>query len=277
MTKKEEKELFRLYKQGNRLAYNKIILANQGFVKKVALQYKNQGVEVDDLMAVGTIGLVRAIDDFEVKRNLKFISYAVWRIRQAILTEIASQSRFMKITGPEGTKVHRVNKVIQILEQELGRPPISKEITAKYSKVYPKDSVTAERLKKLDILNNITSLSAPRGENGSTNLQETIIDTKTPPPDDVGHNEKEEKLMNFLASANLRNVRGISGLDVIQMYFGIGYAKTHTLDEIGTKYERTRERIRQLMKECINVIKKHNTRQQQMGEFHLDPNMFGKM
>lgn len=278
LSKAEEIECFIHYRKGDRKrkAYNKIYNANLGFVVNVAKNYKNTGIEIDDLIQVGNKALDRSIKEFNHTSGYKFITYAVNWIKQAMLNEIAAQSHFVKITGIENTKKCRMKKTVEFLNKKLNhRQPTYKEIVKEYPKHF-KGKLTIHDLNQLEVLDTEVSMESPIKNLSKENLTfgDTISDKKTPSPvDQMSLKEVQEKIVKFLNDANLKSVKDLEGLDIIKMYYGINYETTFSLEEIGEKYNKTRERIRQLKKECMGILKKFNNRMEQTGSFHLTHDM----
>jgi RNA polymerase primary sigma factor len=244
LTKAEEKVLFIEAKQGNQKAVNKLLLSNLKFVVKVARHYNNQGVDLEDLISAGNIGLHRAIHEFDHTRNYKFISYAVNWIRAYIMEELATQSRFLKVNQRAGNQKSKIDKASDKLYQKLGRTPTLKELSEE-------TKISIERLKEMEVLNPQSSLNAKVGD---TELQNLI-------PDQNENNEisqdLQEKFLNFVNSAPLTDKQR----DIITRYIGIGYeGNSYTLEEISEKYNVTRERIRVIKDDCLAILKRYNDR-----------------
>lgn len=263
-TKTEETYLFRLYKEtGNRKAYNKIYNSAIKFVISVAHRYKNQGVELEDLIGAGNIFLHRAITDFKPNPDNKFLSYAVWWIRHGILDEIANQSRNVRITVAESNKKHQVNKATEKLAHELGRIPTLKELSKE-------TKLTIKELNILMQIDNFSHLDAKMGDEGNT-LMDTLADHNELHSDAILNEKTRENILNFIQGANLN--RHKDGEKIIKMYYGIGEPVNYTLDEIGERIGKTRERVRQIRNDCINTLKKHNKTQKREHNLHLTKSM----
>jgi len=255
MKKDEEKQAFIDYREGgSRTAYNKIFTRNAKFVVKIAHKYANQGVEIEDLIGAGNIGMAKAIESYEYNRGMKFISWAVWRIRQGILNELAEQSRDLKITGVEANKKSQLDKVIKKLTQELTREPTVIEISER-------SKVPVKTLEHMDALNPHISLDTPI--EGNHTIGDLIEDNS-----DVQETSSvAEKIINFLNSATFLTDRE---RDVISMYFGICYETSYTLEEIGQKYGVTREAIRVIKKKTLAKLIKYNNQLKVMKQPYIE-------
>ncbi|MHA1972825.1 MAG: sigma-70 family RNA polymerase sigma factor [Candidatus Hodarchaeales archaeon] len=253
LTRKEEIVVFLKAKNQNRKALNTLISANLKFVVSVARNYRNQGVELEDLIAVGNIGLYHAFKDFDHTLGNKFISFAVNRIRSYILEELANQSRFLKVNTGEAYKKSKVLKAISKLEHKLQRTPTLEEIS-KATK-YP-----MARLLEMETLEVQASIDG-------SNLSEIIPDQ---PKNSENQDDLKEKLLNFVNNAPLSTQQR----DVITRYTGMGYGgKAYTLEEIGDKYNRTRERIRLIKDDAVEVLERFSRNQKSQNNLYLTPTM----
>lgn len=246
ITADEEVELARRIKQGDHVALEKLTKANLRFVVSVSKQYQNQGLSLPDLINEGNLGLIKAAQRFDETRGFKFISYAVWWIRQSILQALAEQSRIVRLPLNKIGSINKINKVFSKLEQEFEREPTSEEIASMLELSEPevKDSIrnTGKHI----------SMDAPlaAGENDSGSMYEVMEDEDLPSPE------------NELIKESLRREiqRALSSLlpreaDVITLYFGLGGEHPMTLEEIGEKFDLTRERVRQIKEKAIKRLK----------------------
>lgn len=244
ITGEEEVTLTQRIKKGDEKALEKLVKANLRFVVSVAKQYQNQGLSLPDLINEGNLGLIKAAQRFDEMRGFKFISYAVWWIRQTILQALADQSRLVRLPLNQVGSLHKINKAASRLEQEFERPPSVEEIAKKLD--LPEDKVGNS------IRNNVryTSLDAPIAEDEDTNFLDVFVSKDIPSADN--------NLMRESLSKEIR--RSLSTLtekerDVINLYYGIGAKQGMTLDEIGEKFDLTRERVRQIKERAIKRLK----------------------
>ncbi|RKZ27419.1 RNA polymerase subunit sigma [bacterium] len=244
----EEVELARRIHQGDQEALEKLTKANLRFVVSVAKQYQNQGLSLADLINEGNIGLIKAGKRFDEKRGFKFISYAVWWIRQSILQALAEQSRIVRLPLNRVGTLHKIGKTAARLEQESGRAPSTQEIAEELN-----ISVT-EITSTLQISNSHLSLDKPFTEGESNSLKDVLEDEKSPSPDeDAMKQSLKKEIERVLATLTEREA------EVISLYFGINRNKALTLEEIGVKFGLTRERVRQIKEKAIKRLK-HTTR-----------------
>jgi RNA polymerase primary sigma factor len=260
LAKEEENTLFKQYHEGSKEAYHRIYTSTLNLVISIAQRYANQGIEISDLIQAGNMAIARAIQDFDVTRGFRFITYAIVWIRQAILEEIASQSRFVKITGTEGTLKHKVNKAIAKLEQTLLRKPTREELSTE-------TTINIDHIEHMELLDPQPSLNAPINEDGHT-LVDIIPAKETTDIDKSIHG----KVLDFIAQADLGKNKPLK-TTILKMYFGLDYPISYTLDEISEEINLTRERVRQIRNECIMRLKKFNSTQKRNRQFHLEPNM----
>ncbi len=240
----EEVRLARRIKQGDKSALDKLTKANLRFVVSVAKQYQNQGLSLADLINEGNIGLIKAAKRFDETRGFKFISYAVWWIRQAILQALAEQSRIVRLPLNRVGTLHKIGKISSRLEQSLGREASPEEI-AKVLEL--SEGEVADTLK---ISNSHLSLDAPFSTSEDNSLIDILEDEFQPSPDEA------------LLSASLR-VEIEKALDsltpreaeVINLYFGLNSEKALTLEEIGARFSLTRERVRQIKEKAIRRLR----------------------
>lgn len=264
MTKDEEKALFKSYHAGNRRAYDRIFISTSHMVISTAKKYLGQGVDEQDLIQAGNMGVLEAIQRHEPEQKNKFISYAIWWIRNKMLEEIANQGRFLSTTSTEGTNKHRSYKATNRLYQKLGRKPTLKEISKE-------SGLSLRALKQMEVLEPQTSLDTPIPDSRNT-LADVIPDSKFMAPDDFALTNLENKLVKFIEKAKLDNTTK-NGERVIKLYYGIENETPLTLDNIGEMMCKTRERIRQIKEQCVKRLKKFNEVERRNNRFHLEPSM----
>ena len=241
----EEAKLAQRIKKGDRDAFNTLIKANLRFVVSVAKNYQHQGLSLEDLINEGNIGLIRAAYRFDERKNFKFISYAVWWIRQNILTAIAKQSRIVRIPVNCAGKIYKVGKVRQKLEQKYSRSPDTDELS-KESGYVEKDITEAMRIEKPK-----RSLNEPIGKYSTTHLIDFIEDKKQEMPDEkILKLSIRGKIKELLSSRLNKNEQYI-----ILRYFGIDEESNCTLNEIGHNMRLTRERVRQIKDNALRKLR----------------------
>ena len=247
LTPDEEADTARKIRLGDKKAVERLVKANLRFVVSVARNYQNQGMPLADLINEGTLGLIRAAYRFDEKKNFKFISYAVWWIRQAILQGLADHSRIVKIPLNRVATIHKIGKVRAKLEQKYRRLPNDSEVAAELGLEETEVAGT------MQISNRHASLDAPiRDDNGGT-LIDILRDEEQDNADDEATksslNEEVEKILEILTDRE-RNV--------VRMYFGIGEDTNYTLEEIGEQSGITRERVRQIKDAALKKLKRSN-------------------
>jgi len=240
----EEVRLAKQIKQGSKIALENLTKANLRFVVSVAKQYQNQGLSLADLINEGNIGLIKAAKRFDETRGFKFISYAVWWIRQAILQALAEQSRIVRLPLNRVGTLHKIGKISSSLEQDLGREPSPDEIAKEL------DLSAGEVSDTLKISNSHLSLDAPFSVSEDNSLIDILEDEYQPAPD-------EELLQQSL---KLEIEKALDTLtpreaEVISLYFGLNYEKALTLEEIGARFSLTRERVRQIKEKAIRRLR----------------------
>ena len=240
----EEIELAKRIKQGDQLALEKLTRANLRFVVSVAKQYQNQGLSLADLINEGNIGLIKAAKRFDETRGFKFISYAVWWIRQAILQALAEQSRIVRLPLNRVGTLHKIGKISANLEQEYGREPSADEIAQELELT---EKEVADTLK---ISNSHLSLDAPFSSSEDNSLIDILEDEFQPSPDESLLDEslrvEIEKALDTLTPREA---------EVINLYFGLSHEKPLTLEEIGARFSLTRERVRQIKEKAIKRLR----------------------
>ena len=240
----EEVQLAQRIKQGDQAALERLTKATLRFVVSVAKQYQNQGLSLPDLINEGNVGLIKAAKRFDETRGFKFISYAVWWIRQSILQAIAENSRIVRLPSNQLGALNKLKKEISKLEQQLERPPSEEELSELLD--IPEDKIKAI----LGISGRHISIDAPLVADEDVNFVDVLPNEDTPPTD--------SSLMQ--ESLSLEIERCLSTLteierEVIKMYFGIGIAHPLSLDEIAMKFNLTRERVRQIKEKGIKRLK----------------------
>ncbi len=244
ITAKEEVLLAKRIRQGDQKALEKLTKANLRFVVSVAKQYQNQGLSLADLINEGNIGLIKAAKRFDETRGFKFISYAVWWIRQAILQALAEQSRIVRLPLNRVGTLHKIGKISSSLQQEYGREPSAKEIAKELSLTEGEVSDT------LKISNSHLSLDAPFSVSEDNSLIDILEDEMQPSPDesllDDSLRVEIEKALDTLTPREA---------EVINLYFGLSHEKPLTLEEIGARFSLTRERVRQIKEKAIRRLR----------------------
>ncbi|MCP4705617.1 MAG: sigma-70 family RNA polymerase sigma factor [candidate division Zixibacteria bacterium] len=240
----EEVRLAKKIKLGSKDALESLTKANLRFVVSVAKQYQNQGLSLADLINEGNIGLIKAAKRFDETRGFKFISYAVWWIRQAILQALAEQSRIVRLPLNRVGTLHKIGKISSSLEQGLGRVPSPNEIAKEL------DLSEVEVSDTLKISNSHLSLDAPFSVSEDNSLIDILEDEFQPAPD--------EELLDF--SLKLEIEKALDTLtareaEVISLYFGLNHEKALTLEEIGARFSLTRERVRQIKEKAIRRLR----------------------
>lgn len=244
LTRAEEGDLARGIRAGEEEALHRLVESNLRFVVSVAKQYSGQGLSLTDLINEGNIGLIRAAERFDEKRGFKFISYAVWWVRQAMLQALAEQSRIFRVPLNRATTLYRLGKVQQRLTQDLGREPTVEEI--------------AERLKlsrkevrgTLDIANVPLSMDESYGDDEENPLRDYLRDEEADSPDDGTYRRTLGEDVAAVLSALPERER-----QIIIRYFGLGGQEPETLERIGERLELTRERIRQIKEETLQKLR----------------------
>ena len=246
LTVEEEVELAQQIRKGDRKALERLTKANLRFVVSVAKQYQNQGLTLPDLINEGNVGLIKAAEKFDETRGFKFISYAVWWIRQSILQAIAEQSRIVRLPLNQVGSVNKINKALNKFEQENERRPSVEEIAA--STDIPEDKVDDA----LKANSRHVSVDAPFSDDDGGSMLDIMTDTNAPSVD-------KELLMESLRE-ELRKVLGTLKERerlVIKDYYGID-TEEKTLEEIGSRYGLTRERVRQIREKAIRKLRNNS-------------------
>jgi RNA polymerase primary sigma factor len=244
----EEVLLAQRIKMGDQLALEKLTKANLRFVVSVAKQYQNQGLSLPDLINEGNLGLIKAGQRFDETRGFKFISYAVWWIRQSILQALAEQSRIVRLPLNQVGSLNKIKKESSRLEQKYERPPSAEEIAEALE--IPGYKIDAA----LKISTKYVSMDAPLTDDEDTKFIDLFIDEDSPVTD-------AGLMRESLAQEIQRSLSTLSEKerDVVNLYYGLGMNHGLTLEEIGAKFDLTRERVRQIKEKAIRRLK-HNSR-----------------
>ena len=247
ITVEEEVELAQRIKKGDQEALEKLTKANLRFVVSVAKQYQNQGLSLPDLINEGNLGLIKAAEKFDETRGFKFISYAVWWIRQSILQALAEQSRIVRLPLNQVGSLNKINKAFARFEQENERTPSPEELANALE--LPKEKVSDT----LRVAGRHVSVDAPFADGEDNSLLDVLVNTDSPNAD--------RGLINESLSTEVE--RALSTLtdrekDIIKYFFGIG-CQEMTLEEIGEKFGLTRERVRQIKEKAIRRLR-HSSR-----------------
>ncbi|MFP3859943.1 MAG: RNA polymerase sigma factor RpoD/SigA [Bacteroidales bacterium] len=248
LTAEQEVELARKIKKNDEQALEKLIRSNLRFVVSVAKQYQNQGLSLPDLINEGNLGLIKAARRFDETRGFKFISYAVWWIRQSILQALAEQARIVRLPLNKIGSINKINRALAELEQKHEREPSIQEIS-KTLEIAPEEIKEALRNS-----NKPLSMDAPVNEEDQDDMYDLMESEENPPPDESLMNESlYREIERALSSLTEREAK------IIRLYYGLGNKHPYTLEEIGEKINLTRERVRQIKEKAIKRLK-HTTR-----------------
>ena len=246
ITVEEEVELAQRIRKGDQAALEKLTRANLRFVVSVAKQYQNQGLSLPDLINEGNLGLIKAAEKFDETRGFKFISYAVWWIRQSILQALAEQSRIVRLPLNQVGSLNKINKALGKFEQEYERMPTSEELAEMID--VPKEKI-ADTLR---VSGRPVSVDAPFVEGEDNSLLDVLVNDDSPSADRGLVNESLNKEIERALSTLAPRER-----DIIKYFFGIG-CQEMTLEEIGEKFNLTRERVRQIKEKAIRRLKQNS-------------------
>ena len=248
ITADEEVLLAQRIKAGDQWALEKLTKANLRFVVSVAKQYQNQGLSLPDLINEGNLGLIKAAQRFDETRGFKFISYAVWWIRQSILQALAEQSRIVRLPLNQVGSLNKIKKESSRLEQKFERPPSAEEIAEALE--IPGYKIDAA----LKISTKYVSMDAPLTDDEDTKFIDLFIDEDSPVTDaGLMRESLAKEIQRSLATLSEKE------RDVINLYYGLGMNHGLTLEEIGAKFNLTRECVRQIKEKAIRRLK-HNSR-----------------
>jgi len=247
ITVDEEVELARRIRHGDQKALEKLVKANLRFVVSVAKQYQNQGLTLPDLINEGNLGLIKAAEKFDETRGFKFISYAVWWIRQSILQALAEQSRIVRLPLNQVGSINRMNKALAMFEQKFNRPPTDKELADLLE--ISEEKLTLSRRNA----SRHRSIDAPVMDGEDSSLSDLIENEDSPKADaELMHESLSKEIGRALSTLTQREA------DVIKFFFGINTPEM-TLEEIGTHLGLTRERVRQIREKAIRRLR-HSSR-----------------
>lgn len=248
LTPEEEIELARRIRKGDQRSLEKLTKANLRFVVSVAKQYQNQGLLLGDLINEGNLGLIKAARRFDETRGFKFISYAVWWIRQSILQALAEQSRVVRLPLNRVGALNKIGKAYSNLEQEFEREPSPEEIAEQL------DMTTFEVTDTMKMSGRHLSMDAPFNQGEDNRLLDIIQDDNQPPPDytlmDESLKMEVERALETLSEREA---------EVVRLYFGLNREHPLTLEEIGELFNLTRERVRQIKEKAIRRLR-HTSR-----------------
>lgn len=240
----EEARLARGIRRGDKGALDKLVRSNLRFVVSVSKKYRNQGVPLPDLINEGNLGLIRAARRFDGTKGIRFVTYAVWWIRQAILQALAEQSRIVRVPMNRAGQLHRIARRKAELAQELGREPTASEIARGM------DLPAAEVEQVLAVASSPLSLDAPLFPGDNSSLLDRLPDSASPGPDE----ETFEKALTDGLEAALSTLHEREAT-VLREYFGLGYRLPKSLEEIGSGMGVTRERVRQIKEKALNRLR----------------------
>ncbi len=248
ITAEEEVELAQRIKAGDEIALEKLTKANLRFVVSVAKQYQNQGLTLPDLINEGNLGLIKAARRFDETRGFKFISYAVWWIRQSILQALAEQSRIVRLPLNKIGSINKINKMYAFLEQANERVPSAEEIAKEL------DMTVSDVKESMKNSGRHVSMDAPLVEGEDSNLYDVLKSGESPNPDKkLLHESLKTEIERALETLTPREA------DVVRLYFGLHEQHAMTLEEIGETFDLTRERVRQIKEKAIRRLK-HTSR-----------------
>ena len=244
----EEVELAQRIKQGDKIALEKLTKANLRFVVSVAKQYQNQGLSLPDLINEGNLGLIKAAQRFDETRGFKFISYAVWWIRQSILQALAEQSRIVRLPLNKIGSINKINKTYAKLEQEFEREPNAEEIAEVL------EITEAEVKESMKNAGRHISMDAPLVQDEDNTMYDVLKSEEAPTPETELLYESLRKEIDRAISTLTQREQ-----NVVRLYFGLNGSHPMTLEEIGEKFDLTRERVRQIKEKAIRRLK-HTSR-----------------
>jgi RNA polymerase primary sigma factor len=248
ITAEEEVRLARKIKEGDQTALDRLTKANLRFVVSVAKQYQNQGLSLPDLINEGNLGLIKAAKRFDETRGFKFISYAVWWIRQSILQALAEQSRIVRLPLNQVGSLNKISKAYSKLEQEYEREPSPEELSRILE--LPSEKITDT----MRVSGKHVSMDAPFVQGEDNSLLDVLENSDSPRADSLLMNESLQKEIDRSLSTLTERER-----EVIRLFFGIGMNHGLTLEEIGAKFDLTRERVRQIKEKAIRRLR-HKSR-----------------
>jgi RNA polymerase primary sigma factor len=245
VTAEEEVNLAQKIKQGDQVALEKLVKANLRFVVSVAKQYQHNGLTLNDLINEGNVGLVKAAQKFDETKGFKFISYAVWWIRQSIMQALAEQSRLVRLPLNKVGSLSKINKAFSELEQKFEREPTAEELAECLE-------LGVEEIKNtMSVSTRHVSVDAPFDDGENSSLLDVLENREV---------EKTDEKLNYTFSLKVETERTLATLtererDVIKLFFGIGVPYAMTLEDIGEEFGLTRERVRQIKDNAINKLR----------------------
>lgn len=244
LSAEKEVELAKRIKKGDRKALETLIKANLRFVVSVSKQYQNQGLGLPDLINEGNLGLIKAAERFDETRGFKFISYAVWWIRQSILQSLAEQARIVRLPLNKIGSINKINKAFNKLEQEFQREPTIEEVA---NLMESKPEIIEDAL---NYSNGHVSMDAPLRDEEVGNMYDVMMNDESPEPDEMLINGSLRKEIERSLST-----LGNRESDILRHYFGLNGKQPQTLEEIGDEFGLTRERVRQIKEKAIKKLK----------------------
>jgi RNA polymerase primary sigma factor len=248
LSPEEEIELAKRIKQNDQKALNELVIANLRFVVSISKSYQNRGLSLEDLINEGNLGLIKAAYRFDETRGFKFISYAVWWIRQGILQAIAEKTRMIRLPLNRVGILTRIGKVYNKLEQEFERSPNDEEIANVLEIHSDEISNTTQQASR------VASIDSPLISNSDSRLVDIIQDRDELKPDSEVMNESlKDEVKHILDALTNRESK------ILILYFGLNGEKARTLEEVGIEFKLTRERIRQIKEKALNKLK-HSSR-----------------
>lgn len=257
ITADEEVELAKRIKAGDKRALERLTKANLRFVVSVSKQYQNQGLSLPDLINEGNLGLIKAAERFDETRGFKFISYAVWWIRQSILQALAEQARIVRLPLNKIGTINKINRAYSELEQLYERPPSADELAE-----YLECSVEDVRQSLANTARHL-SMDAPLvdGDESSSSMYDVLPNDALPSPE----NELTKESLRKEIERSLSSLSGREG-DVVRLYYGLNGKHPLTLEEIGDLFDLTRERVRQIKEKAIRRLK-HTSRSRMLKSY----------
>jgi len=255
ITAEEEVVLAKKIKDADQRALEKLTRANLRFVVSVAKQYQNQGLSLPDLINEGNLGLIKAARRFDETRGFKFISYAVWWIRQSILQALAEQSRIVRLPLNQVGSLNKINKAYSKLEQQYEREPSAEELAEILDLPIDKVSDT------MKVSGRHVSMDAPFANGEESSLLDVLVNADSPKADNGLMNESLSREIDRALSTLTDRER-----DVVKLFFGIGLNHGLTLEEIGDKFDLTRERVRQIKEKAIRRLR-HSSRSKLLQQY----------
>ena len=244
LSAEKEVELAKRIRKGDQQALEELIKANLRFVVSVSKQYQNQGLSLPDLINEGNLGLIKAAQRFDETRGFKFISYAVWWIRQSILQALAEQARIVRLPLNKIGSINKINKTFSKLEQEFQREPTPEEVATILE-------TSAEMVEEaMKVSNHHISMDAPLRDEDDNSMYDVMLNDESPSPDNgLITNSLRKEIERTLATLEEREA------EILKYYFGLNGYRQHTLEEIGDIFALTRERVRQIKEKSIKKLK----------------------